>query len=188
MSVTPGAPAAWLPFLHELADRADEIARRLFRTTGLRVEEKADHSPVSEADRAIEETARRLARERHPGLGVFGEEQGEERAAGGTRLIIDPVDGTRSFVRGIPVFATLLAIEADGAVVAGVASAPGLGARWHAARGCGAFRGDRRLRVSAIGELSRALLFHGNLGPGEAGPPPRIADLDRKSTRLNSSH
>src|SRR3989442_2894365 len=89
-----------------------------------------------------------------------GRPRRRDRAAGGTRLIIDPIDGTRSFVRGIPVFATLLAIEADGAVVAGVASAPGLGARWHAARGCGAFRGDPRVRRFANGPARRAALFH----------------------------
>src|SRR5437870_2175734 len=102
------------------------------------------------------------------------------RASAGTaeaRLIVDPIDGTRNFVRGIPVFATLLAIETGGEVVAGVASAPALGARWHAARGGGAFRDGRRILVSRIESLEHAMLFHGNLGPGEAGPPPGIAGL-----------
>src|SRR5947209_19240575 len=87
------------------------------------------------------------------------------------------MDGTRNFVRGIPVFATLLAIETGGEVVAGVASAPALGARWHAARGGGAFRDGRRILVSRIESLEHAMLFHGNLGTGEAGPPPGIASL-----------
>src|SRR5213594_498139 len=87
------------------------------------------------------------------------------------------IDGTRNFVRGIPVFATLLAIEAGGEVVAGVASAPALGARWHAARGSGAFRDGQRMMVSRIASLERATLFHGNLGSGEGGPPPGIAGL-----------
>jgi len=69
-------PDRWLPLLHEIADRADELALRGFRSPRLRVEEKPDHSPVSDVDKAIEEMARALARERHPGLGVFGEEQG----------------------------------------------------------------------------------------------------------------
>ena len=171
------SPATWLPFLTELADRADELALRWFRAAGLRVQEKPDLSPVTEADQAIEAMARALLRERHPGLGVLGEEEGEAAGTAETRLIIDPIDGTRNFVRGIPVFATLLAIETGGEVVAGVASAPALGARWHAARGSGAFRDGRRIEVSRIASLERALLFHGNLGRGEAGPPPGIGGL-----------
>jgi histidinol-phosphatase len=169
--------ADWLPFLTELADRADELALRWFRAAGLRVVEKPDRSPVTAADQAIEAMARALLRERHPGLGVLGEEEGEAAGTAAVRLIIDPIDGTRNFVRGIPVFATLLAIETGGQVVAGVASAPALGARWHAARGGGAFRDGRRIMVSRIESLEHAMLFHGNLGPGEAGPPPGIAGL-----------
>jgi len=171
------APADWLPLLTELADRADKLARRWFRATGLRVAEKPDLSPVTEADQAIEAMARKLLREKHPELGVLGEEEGEAAGTAETRLIIDPIDGTRNFVRGIPVFATLLAIETGGEVVAGVVSAPALAARWHAARGSGAFRAGRRIAVSRIGSLEHAMLFHGNLGPGEAGPPPGIARL-----------
>lgn len=172
-------PADWLPFLTELADRADVLALRWFRSAGLAVHEKADASPVTEADRAIETMARTLARERHPELGILGEELGEAGAPGaaGTRLIIDPIDGTRNFVRGIPVFATLLAIEESREVVAGVASAPALRARWIAARGAGAFRDDRRLRVSRIRSLADALVLHGNLGSGEGGAPAGIATL-----------
>src|SRR5437773_9471379 len=174
-SRTPRArmrPDRWLPLLHEIADRADELALRGFRSPRLRVEEKPDHSPVSDVDKAIEEMARALARERHPGLGVFGEEQGDDPGTAGARLIVDPIDGTVSFVRGIPVFGTLLAIEAEGEVVAGVASAPALGARWHAARGSGAFSGTRRLRVSEVGALPQAMLFHCDLGSGGGGSPP----------------
>lgn len=166
----------WLPFLTEIADRADALAVRWFRAEGLRVEEKADRSPVTEADRAIEAMARTLVRERHPELGVLGEEQGRA-GAGASRLIIDPIDGTRNFVRGIPVFATLLAIEVGGDVVAGVASAPALHARWRAARGAGAFRDHRRLAVSSARSLGDALLFHGNLGAQEGGPPPGFPGL-----------
>jgi len=165
------SPTDWLPFLTELADGADVLALRWFRAAGLRVQEKPDLSPVTEADQAIEAMARNRVRKAHPELGVLGEEEGEAVGTAQTRLIIDPIDGTRNFVRGIPVFATLLAIEHGGEVVAGVASAPALGARWHAARGGGAFRDGRRIGVSRITALERALLFHGNLGPGEAGPP-----------------
>lgn len=170
-------PSDWLPLLGDIADRADAIALAFFGTKRLRVEQKSDASPVTEADRAIESMARTLLRERQPGVGVLGEEQGEVAGATATRLIIDPIDGTRNFVRGIPVFATLLAIETDGEVVAGLASAPALGARWRAARGTGAFRQGRRLRVSEVSALDEALLFHGNLGLKEGGPPPGFGRL-----------
>ncbi len=162
------SPTDWLPFLTELADGADELALRWFRATGLRVQEKPDLSPVTEADQAIEAMARKRVRKAHPELGVLGEEEGEAAGTAQARLIIDPIDGTRNFVRGIPVFATLLAIEHGGEVVAGVANA---------ARGGGAFRDRRRIGVSRITALERALLFHGNLGPGEAGPPRGVAGL-----------
>src|SRR3989441_8212428 len=150
----------WLALLHEIADRADELALRGFRSPHLQVEEKADHSPVSEVDKAIEAMARELARERHPGLGVFGEEQGDDPGTSGARLIVDPIDGTVSFVRGIPVFGTLLAIEAEGEVVAGGAGAPALAPRWPAAPGAGAVSGTRRPRVSQGGGLPEGGPFH----------------------------
>jgi len=169
----------WLPFLHEIADLADGIALRHFRSGGLAVDRKGDHSPVTVADRGIEEAARALVRDRHPDLGVLGEEEGDSSAAGtSTRLIIDPIDGTRNFVRGVPVFATLLAIEQEGEVLAGLVSAPALRQRWHAARGRGAHAGARRLGVSRIARLGEAHLFHGSVGGlGEGNPLPTLLDL-----------
>ena len=130
----------WIPLLAAIADEADAIALRHFRRFSLRVDLKPDASPVSEADRAIEALARRLVAARYPGLGILGEEEGETGSRD-ARLILDPIDGTRNFVRGIPVFATLLAIELEGDVVAGLVSAPALHRRWHAARGAGAWSG-----------------------------------------------
>src|SRR3989449_866680 len=118
------APSDWLPFLTVLADRADEIALRGFRKKGLRVEDKPDRSPVTDADRAIEETVRTVTRQRHPELGLLGEEQGASAGSSAARLIVDPIDATRNFVRGIPVFATLLAIEEGDEVVAGALTTP----------------------------------------------------------------
>ena len=176
--------ARWLELLDDIAGRADAIALRWFGEPRLRVDDKSDGSPVSEADRAIETMARDLVASRQPGLGVLGEEQGDTPASNGARLIIDPIDGTRNFVRGIPVFASLLAIEQDGVVVAGVVSAPALGARWSAARGAGAFRDGRRLRVSTIDDLARAHLFHADLsGRAEAAPPERLAPIFRRVLR-----
>ena len=99
-------------------------------------------------------------------------------------MIIDPIDGTRNFVRGIPIFASLLAIEDAGVVVAGVVSAPALQQRWHAARGAGAFAGTRRLRVSTIADLSRAHIFHGDLsGRSEGKVPSNLPALFRAVER-----
>lgn len=175
--------ADWLPLLTEIADRADPIALRYFRAADLAVDAKADESPVTVADRAIEEAARELVGRRHPGLGIFGEEFGETGAAGEARLIIDPIDGTRNFVRGIPFFASLLAVEVAGEVVAGLVSAPALGQRWRAARGHGAFCGSRPLRVSAVRELAQAQIFHGDLSGTEPSPPPGAAALFRRAQR-----
>src|SRR5437867_1997366 len=108
------------------------------------------------------------------GVGV-----GATAGSSAARLIVDPIDATRNFVRGIPVFATLLAIEDGDEVVAGVVSAPALRTRWHAARGAGAFREGARLAVSGVRALERALLFHGNLGPAEGAPPRGIFELIR---------
>jgi histidinol-phosphatase len=163
-------PALWLPFLRELADRADSISTRYFRAEELRVDRKADASPVTQADLEVEEAIRDLVRARHPELGVLGEEHGDDRGGGETRLVVDPIDATANFARGIPVFATLLAIEHAGEVVAGMVSAPELHTRWHAARGHGAWCGDRRMRVSTIDALAEAQIFHGSLAGAEAVP------------------
>ena len=164
--------ATWLQLLHEIADAADGIALRHFRRADLRVDGKSDGSPVSEADQAIETMARDLVAKRSPGMGVFGEEEGETQGNGSLRLIIDPIDGTRNFVRGIPVFAALLAVEEEGNLVAGMVSAPAMRQRWYAARGNGAFLGPRRLHVSAITEMRKAHLFHGDLSGHTEGLPP----------------
>ena len=174
----------WLPLLTRIADRADPIALQYFRAAHLAVDAKADASPVTAADRAIEEAARDLVRRQAPELGIFGEEFGESKAPGDVRLIIDPIDGTRNFIRGIPIFGSLLAIEETGRVTAGLVSAPALGQRWHAARGLGAYCGSRRLRVSPIRALEQAQIFHGDLsGAAEKPLPPGAMTLFRRVHR-----
>jgi histidinol-phosphatase len=169
-------PRDWLAFLEELAGRADRIALDFFRSSTLEVDAKADSSPVSEADKRIEAMVRSESAARHPGLGVFGEEEGEEVGDSGARLIVDPIDATRNFIRGIPIFATLLAIESDGEIVAGVVSAPALGSRWRASLGNGAFLGKDRIHVSTVERLRDAQLFHGDVvGSSEALPPERLS-------------
>lgn len=174
----------WLPFLSDAADRADEISTRLFRSRDLHVEEKPDRSLVTEADLAVEEALRELVARRHPELGVFGEEHGEKQGESSTRLIIDPIDATANFARGIAVYATLLAIEVDGEVAAGLVSAPALHSRWWAARGAGAHSGSRRLAVSGIRKLDLAQMFHGSLAGSEGTRlGPRIVRLAERTQR-----
>ena len=154
-----------LEYALSLADDADAIALARFRAHDLHVETKPDLTPVSEADRAVETMLReRLARER-PGEPVLGEEQGGEDASG---WILDPIDGTRNYTRGIPVWATLIAYADRVAVV----SAPALGRRWWAERGGGAFADGEPISVSGVGRLEDATLLYALDRP----PPARAYD------------
>ncbi|HEY4346340.1 MAG TPA: inositol monophosphatase family protein [Gaiellaceae bacterium] len=143
-----------LRFAHELADAADAITLSRFRASDLRIETKPDLTPVSEADRAAEEAIRSLVARERSGEGVFGEELGDDGAA--VRWIVDPIDGTRNYVRGIPVWGTLLALEREGQVDVAVVSAPALGRRWWAERRQGAWAEGKPIRVSVIDRLENA--------------------------------
>jgi histidinol-phosphatase len=146
--------SADLDFALSLADDADALSLPRFRAVDLHVETKPDLTPVTDADKAVERALReRIARER-PGDGVLGEEEGDD--GGDIRWILDPIDGTKNFSRGIPVWATLIALEREGEIVCGVASAPALGHRWWAARGEGAYRDGERLHVSKVARLDEA--------------------------------
>ena len=143
-----------LAFALELAELADSLSLPRFRAADLHVETKPDLTPVTDADRAVERALReRIAAER-PGDTVLGEEEGDD--GGRVRWIVDPIDGTRNFSRGLPVWATLIALERDGAVTCGVVSAPALGHRWWAARGEGAWRDEGRIEVSGVTTLAAA--------------------------------
>jgi histidinol-phosphatase len=139
-----------------LADVADAISLPRFRT-GLAVETKADLTPVTEADRGVEAELRRVLAEERPDDAILGEEQGAV-GAGSRRWIVDPIDGTRNYARGIPVWATLIALESGGVVQVGVVSAPALRGRWWAERGAGAFANGAPARVSAVGRVEEAVL------------------------------
>lgn len=148
-----------------LADDADAIALARFRARDLRVDTKPDLTPVSEADQAVETALRtRLARER-PDEAVLGEEEGGDDAGG---WILDPIDGTRNYTRGIPVWATLIAYADRVAVV----SAPALGRRWWAERGAGAFADGSPIAVSAVDRLEHSTLLYALNRP----PPPGAYD------------
>ena len=143
-----------LEFAHELADIADAITAARFRATDLRVETKPDLTPVSEADRAAEEAIRAHIAASGRGEGVLGEEYGDD--GGDVKWIVDPIDGTTNYVRGTPVWATLLALERDGDVVLGLVSAPALRRRWWAERGSGTFSNGERCQVSSVSTLDAA--------------------------------
>jgi histidinol-phosphatase len=140
----------------ELAERADAMTMARFRADDLVVHTKPDLTPVSEADRAVEQMVRDHLAVRAPDHGVLGEEFGADPGDREWRWIIDPIDGTKNYVRGVPVWATLLGLEHDGEVVVGVVSAPALGSRWWAGRGLGAFRDGQPIRVSQVESVSDA--------------------------------
>jgi histidinol-phosphatase len=139
-----------------LADAADAISLPRFRS-GLAIETKPDLTPVTEADRAVESEIRRMLGAERPVDAILGEEEGGA-GSGSRRWIVDPIDGTRNYARGIPVWATLIALEVDGAVQLGVVSAPALRSRWWAERGAGAFANGEPVHVSAIGRVEEAVL------------------------------
>jgi histidinol-phosphatase len=144
----------------EAVDTADRVTLSAFRRASLAVERKADRTPVTEADRGAEAAVRQLISRERPSDGILGEEMGTT-GDGDRRWVIDPIDGTVNFVRGLPVWATLVALEVDGVMDVGVVSAPALGRRWWAQRGHGAFAGPigqagGPIRVSSIANLAEA--------------------------------
>ena len=145
-----------LAFAHRLADAADAITTARFRAVDLRVETKPDLTPVSEADRAAEEAVRALVSSSGRGEGVLGEEHGDD--GGDAKWIVDPIDGTKSYVRGLPVWATLLALSREGSVDVALVSAPALARRWWAVRGGGAFANGVACRVSPVARLEDAVV------------------------------
>lgn len=167
----------------ELLDFAVMVAQQAGQATldhfqaELAVERKSDGTPVTAADREAERRARELIAERFPGDGMVGEEHGVEKPAAGRRWIIDPIDGTKSFVHGVPLFAVLIGVEEDGDTVAGVIHLPALGETVAAARGSGCWWNDRRARVSATADLREALV----LTTGDRSPElaPRIEAWER---------
>ncbi|CAL9327680.1 Histidinol-phosphatase [Actinosynnema sp. ALI-1.44] len=162
---TIGPVATDLELALRLADAADAITTARFRARDLVVERKPDRTPVTDADVAVEDAIRELLAA--TGDDVAGEERGGVVGAGRT-WVVDPIDGTKNFLRGVPVWATLIALVVDGVPQVGVVSAPALGRRWWAAAGQGAFTrdatGERRISVSAVRDLADAYLSTTHLG------------------------
>ncbi|GFG72777.1 histidinol-phosphatase [Mycobacterium botniense] len=172
-----------LAFALALADRADALTRARFGALDLRVDTKPDLTPVTDADRAVESELRaELARNR-PGDRVLGEEYGGPTTFSGRQWVVDPIDGTKNFVRGVPVWASLIALLDDGVPCIGVVSAPALRRRWWAAQGRGAFTtvdgsSARQLSVSSVAELGSASLSFSSLsGWANRGLRNRFLDL-----------
>src|SRR5260370_11599951 len=136
-----------LRFAHVLADAADDITMRRFRALDVRVESKPDLTPVTDADLAAEESLRNVLSRARPRDAVLGEESGKT-GVGKRCWVIDPIDGTKNFVRGVPVWATLIGLMVSGDVTVGVVSAPALGRTWSAARDAGASTGRSLTRAS----------------------------------------
>jgi histidinol-phosphatase len=170
MPETGSEAREWVDLALELCDAADAVSMAHFQRD-LHIETKPDRSFVTQADTQIERAIRERIRAAYPDHGLVGEEYGEETSASGVRWFIDPIDGTHNFMRGIPVFATLLGLEVDGEMVVGAVSAPALGSRWYAWQGGGAWAlhataaasagtPPQRMHVSSVARLEDAQLLY----------------------------
>jgi histidinol-phosphatase len=161
----PRAPESelqrWRDTALALCDEADLISMAGFRRD-LRIDEKPDRSFVTEADQAIERMIRQHLRAAYPGCGIVGEEEGTEDTGDRLCWYVDPIDATHNYMRGIPVFATLLAVAVDGEVQVGVVSAPALRERWVAWRDGGAWRGSERISVSKVATIEESQVIYGS--------------------------
>ncbi len=168
MAVTGSGYADDLRLARDLADMAHVLCIERYRALDLRVETKPDRTPVTDADQAVEQALRAALRESRPDDAILGEEYGGDRAPG-RQWILDPIDGTANFLRGVPVWGTLVALAIDGRPVVGAVGAPALGRQWWGAAGEGAWTTEspgaqpRRLSVSGVRELSDASLSYNSL-------------------------
>ncbi|AFM16354.1 histidinol-phosphate phosphatase [Mycolicibacterium chubuense NBB4] len=165
----------------ELAAEADALTMRRFGAMDLRVETKPDLTPATDADLDAEKLLRARLAERRPGDSVFGEEFGGTKEFSGRQWVVDPIDGTKNFVRGVPVWSTLIALLSDGVPVVGVVSAPALGRRWWAGQGQGAFSSfageTQRISVSGVADLGAASLSYSDLTTGWEAARERFLEL-----------
>jgi len=167
----------------EAARRAGAVSLKYF-DTDVAVEWKADESPVTVADRETEQHLRSALHKAFPGDGFLGEEYGDTPGSTGYRWIIDPIDGTRSFVRGVPIWATMVGLEYKGEQIAGVVHLPALGQTYHALRGHGAYRDNRKIHVSTVNDLSQAHIYYSSLSWFmKAGKEKAFIDLCAQSER-----
>jgi histidinol-phosphatase len=165
----------------ELADQADALTMDRFGALDLHIETKPDLTPVTDADRGAEEALRAALAAARPNDTVFGEEFGGTTTLTGRQWVIDPIDGTKNFVRGVPVWCTLIALLDDGVPTIGVVSAPALARRWWAGLGQGAFGAfagaTRKLSVSGVTDLASASLSYSDLTTGWEHRRDRFVEL-----------
>jgi histidinol-phosphatase len=165
----------------ELADQADALTMDRFGALDLRVDTKPDLTPVTDADQSTESLLREALARRRPDDIVLGEEFGGTAVFAGRQWVLDPIDGTKNFVRGVPVWATLIALLIDGVPVVGVVSAPALARRWWAGDSEGAYTSfagkSRPITVSGVGDIASASLTHSDLTTGWDGLRPRFLEL-----------
>lgn len=177
-----------LRLAHVMADAADDITMRRFKAVDLKIDTKPDLTPVSDADRAVEDAIRDTLSRSRPRDAIVGEEYGTS-GDGARSWIIDPIDGTKNYVRGVPVWATLIALMEQGQIVVGVVSAPALNRRWWAMKGGGAWTGRSlatasRCQVSSIAQLADASLSFSDLEEWEKhGRLDGFLDLTREVWR-----
>jgi histidinol-phosphatase len=180
-----------LRLAHVMADAADDLTMRRFKAVDLKVETKPDLTPVSDADRAVEETIRGTLRRARPRDAVVGEEFGKT-GWGARSWVIDPIDGTKNYVRGVPVWATLIALMDNEEPVVGLVSAPALGRRWWAGVGHGAYAGRHAaaatpIKVSGVSRLADASFCYSSLTSWEeVGKLDAMLDLMRASWRTRA--
>lgn len=167
----------------ELADAADAITLRHFQSATLAVRTKVDMTPVSEADEAVEHALREILAAERPGDAIVGEEYGTSGASS-RRWVLDPIDATKNYVRGIPAYATLIALVEGDRPVIGVVSAPAMARRWWASRGDGASCNGRAIRASRIAEMSEAHIAYDSVTDfDQAGTTEQFLKLMRRCTR-----
>ena len=167
----------------EAARAAGQIAHRYFEGS-FEVELKGDQSPVTVADRETEQLLREALSAKFPEDGLLGEEHGEQTGTSGFRWIIDPIDGTRNFVKGIPLWGVMVGLEYKDEQIAGVIDFPTMKKTYHAVRGGGAYRNDDRIRVSQTSEISESLVFFSGLHFfAQAGQEAKFMELVRKTSR-----
>ena len=180
-----------LALAHELADLADQITLDRFRAQDLKIETKPDSSPVTDADKATERALKAHLAAKRPEDALIGEEYGSSGQATRT-WIIDPIDGTANFMRGVPVWATLIALAIDGKPTVSVVSAPALGRRWWAAPNIGAWTRDvngleREIQVSGIADKVHASISYNNLKLwDESGKLPQLIEFSRELWRTRA--
>jgi histidinol-phosphatase len=180
-----------LALAHELADLADEITLDRFRAQDLKIETKPDASPVTDADQAAERALKTYLQAKRPADALIGEEYGTSGQSPRT-WIIDPIDGTANFMRGVPVWATLIALAIDGKPTVSVISAPALGRRWWAAPNIGAWTRDvngleRKIEVSNIADAAHASISYNNLKLWDvSGKLSKLIDFSRKLWRTRA--